>query len=478
MSVRTHLTVVFTGLFGAIVIALAVSLYFLEKNDAYRHLDAALQVATGATAMSAEHELSEHSTKAAGEADIQSVLNETQSAALRDTQILVCEGERCPNFKPGITRRFDLRTVPKAALTNSAVVDGFRISIRTLAAPKFQATYEIYAARPIAPVLAQLEQVRTGLFIFVPVGLAAAGLGGYLLAKRSLRPVEALAEVIERISFSDLSARVNVDSGRGEIALLAARFNALLDRLKEAFDLQRRFMADASHQLRTPVSIALGAAQVTNRIPNAGVADCKESLETVEIQMLQVRRAIDEMLFLSQADSASLKIDLQDMYLDDAVAEAVRAAKPLAVTKRQTIRISNLPEAKCSGDSNLLTQAVLVLLDNAVKFTPAGGEIEISLSRRSTDWVCSVTDNGQGIAESAQPHVFDRFFRENRAGTESTSGAGLGLPIARYIVEHHSGTLRLVESHPGRTIFEIAVPVRADEGDPPEHQANSSAVRI
>jgi signal transduction histidine kinase len=478
VSVRAQLTNVFTALFGAIVIALALSLYFLGKNEAYRQLDAALQVATGATSMSAEHELTEHSTKAAGEADIQSVLSETQSAALRDTQILVCEGDRCSDFKAGLGGHFDLRSVAKASLRNGVVVDGFRISRRTFTVPKFHTTYQVYAAKPIAPVLAQLKQVRIALFIFVPVGLAAAGIGGYFLSKRSLRPLHELAQVIDSISFSDLSARVAVQAGKGEIALLGSRFNALLDRLQQAFDLQRRFMADASHQLRTPTSIALAAAQVTNRDPSPTPTDYKESLQIVENQMLQLRRAVEEMFFLSQADSASLKIDRKEMYLDDAVAEAVRAAKPLAATKRQTVRISNLPEAKCMGDGNLLTQAVLVLLDNAVKFTPAEGTIEVSLFRRGADWICAVADTGIGIAEAAQVHIFERFFRESRPDTESAMGAGLGLAIAKSIVENHSGTLNLVESRPGRTVFEISVPAREDEAATPGHQANSLAVRM
>lgn len=306
--------------------------------------------------------------------------------------------------------------------------------------------------------MTRLKEVRTELIIFVPVGLTIAGFAGYFLAKKSLRTLSRLAQVIERIGSSDLSARVTVEPGSGEIGLLGSRFNALLDRLQQAFDSQRRFVADASHQLRTPISITLAAAQVTNRDPHPTLAGYKESLHIIEKQMLQLRRAVEEMFFLSQADSASFRMDRKELYLDDAVAEAVRAAKPLASARRQTVRISNLPEAKCTGDSNLLTQAVLVLLDNAVKFTPVDGMIDVSLFRRGTDWICSVRDSGIGIAETAQPHVFERFFRENKTSTETIPGAGLGLAIAKSIVDRHDGALRLLESRPGQTVFEIGVP--------------------
>jgi signal transduction histidine kinase len=315
------------------------------------------------------------------------------------------------------------------------------------------------------------------LFVFVPIGLAAAGLGGYLLAKSSLRPLHELTEVIDAISVSDLATRVKVNRGSGEIVLLGSRFNALLDRLQQSFGLQRQFMADASHQLRTPISIALATAQVTNRDPDPTLMDCRESLQILEHQMLQLRRTVEDMFFLSQADAASLTLNLHEMYLDDAISEAVRAAKPLAAAKQQILRISNLLEAKCMGDATLVAQAILVLLDNAVKFTPHEGTIEVSLFKRDHYWICSVTDTGTGISEASQPRIFDRFFRESSPGKQSAAGVGLGLAIAKSIIQNHSGTLRLVESHPGRTTFEIAIPAleHPRASDP---QANSLAVRM
>jgi two-component system heavy metal sensor histidine kinase CusS len=362
-------------------------------------------------------------------------------------------------------------------LKNGSTIDGFRISTRTFRAPKFHTTYSVYAAKPVAPVLAQLERIRLALFVFVPIGLAVASVAGYLLAKSALRPLHELTEVIDRVSVSDLSTRVKVNSGSGEIVLLGSRFNALLDRLQQTFGLQRQFMADASHQLRTPISIALAAAQVTNRDPNPTLMGCRESLQIVEHQMLQLRRTVEDMFFLSQADTASLTLNLQEMYLDDAISEAVRAAKPLAAAKQQTLRISNLPEAKCLGDATLITQAILVLLDNAVKFTPREGAIEASLFKDGDYWVCSVTDTGRGISEEAQPRIFERFFRESKAGQPGIPGAGLGLAIAKSIVENHSGLLRLVESHPGRTSFEMAIPA-LENATPSDVQANSLAVRM
>jgi signal transduction histidine kinase len=276
-----------------------------------------------------------------------------------------------------------------------------------------------------------------------------------------------------------MSARVHVNSG-GEIALLVRRFNSLLDRLEHAFKLQRTFMADASHQIRTPVTAALAAAQVVGRAPNATLQDCKESLAVVENQMSQMRRTIEDMFFLSQADTDSLDIRRQEIFLDDAVSDAVRSARPLAAAKQQTLEVETLPEARCSGDQDLLRQVVLSLMENAIKYTPAGGCIGVSLERRGDHWVCSVTDNGPGISPTAQSQIFERFFRERRPGTESLPGSGLGLAIAKSIMEAHNGSVTLVSSQPGCTTFALAITTTALEAVEcnTRVQANSLAVRM
>jgi signal transduction histidine kinase len=477
MSIRVRLTISFTVLFGAIVIGLAVAAYVLLSGDSYRRLDAGLQVATGATAMSAKHELNEHSTQLAGEKDMQSVLDGAGTAALTDTQILIREGDRNAAYKPAPHYGVDLRAIPPQML-RSGIVSGLRIVSDSFRAPKFNTVYQIYSARPIDSVLARVGKIRIALLFVVSFGVGLAGLAGYLLAKRSLRPLRELAKTVDKVRSSDLSTRVKVSPEDDEIGTLGRRFNSLLDRLEEAFKVQRQFMADASHQIRTPVTVALAAAQVTSQASNADLRECQDSLRIIEHQMLQLRKIVEDMLFLSHADTALLKIDSKEIFLDDAISDALLAAKTLANGKQQALKVNSLPEAECLGDADLLKQAVLILLDNSVKFTPQGGSIEVALSRREKDWVCLVSDSGIGISEAAQPRIFERFFRENSPGNEGAPGAGLGLAIAKSIVENHRGTLRLVESHSGRTTFEIAIPALERDPSPLGVQANSLPVRM
>ncbi|HEX4750831.1 MAG TPA: ATP-binding protein [Bryobacteraceae bacterium] len=475
MSTRAQLSITFGCLFGTLILALALFSYFVRKNDLYRRLDTGLQVASGATAMSAEHELNEHANRASGERDLQDVLNETRSAALNDTEILVCDGQRTAAYKPGRQNVDFCRT--SRSLANTSTTTGMRVAALDLYSAKFRSTYAVYAAKPIEPLLAHLERIRIALFVLLPLGLIAAGIAGYYLASRTLRPLQQLAHTVDRVTSSDMSARVHVKSG-GEIALLVRRFNSLLDRLEQAFKVQRTFMADASHQIRTPVTAALVAAQVARRALSATLEDYRESLAVVENQMSLLRRTIEDMFFLSQADTASLEIQRQEVFLEDAVSDAVHSARPLAAAKQQTLKVEALPEARCSGDQDLLRQVVLILLDNAIKYTPVGGCIGVSLGRRDDDWVCSVTDNGPGISPSAESRIFERFFREERPGTESLPGSGLGLAIGKSIMEAHSGSVTLVSSQPGCTTFALAIPADEVIQRNARAQANSLAVRM
>ncbi|HSU58544.1 MAG TPA: ATP-binding protein [Bryobacteraceae bacterium] len=479
VSIRARLTLYFTVLFGVIVVGLAVASYLLFAHDTYSKLDSALRIAVSTTASLGEHEMNESPTKAAAEAELQSVLLEKHNTPLPDTQILVREGDRQAAYKPDeLPTTPDLPKIPAAQLNRASDLQGLRIAHRRLDIPKFNARYQISAAKPLAPVQAEISDFRIALLILVPLGLGLAALAGYLLARRSLSPLRELTETIAATTSSDLTAGVNLTTSQDEIGRLARQFNRLLERLEIAFTSQRRFMADASHELRTPVSVALSAAQVTVRDPHRSVSDCDEALEVIEHQMLRLRRIVDDMLFLSQADVASPGKDNSELFLDEAVSEASRSASALARAKQQNLILDELPEARCLGDQDLLTRAILILLDNAIKFTPPGGEIRVGLQRRATYWVCSVTDSGVGIPEAAQPHIFERFFRGDSPTGQTNTGAGLGLAIARSIVESHAGNIRLVSSRPGATSFEIAIPALDLPMKPPGIQAKSFAVRM
>ena len=198
------------------MLAIAIAAYIFVRNDAYLRLDAALQVATGATAMSAAHELGEHPTKLGGERDLQLVLEEGGSSALADTEILVREGYRTPD-KSGTPHSFDLRNIPPEKLANGVTFHGSRIATRNLVAPKFNTVYQVYAAKPITSALAPLVRIRIGLFVSRSDRAQPSGGSGYLLAKKSLHPLKQLAQTVDGVTYSDLSARVKLSDIDDEI---------------------------------------------------------------------------------------------------------------------------------------------------------------------------------------------------------------------------------------------------------------------
>jgi heavy metal sensor kinase len=476
-STKTRLTLYFTALFGAIVVCLALASYLLVTRADYSDLDSGLHVAVVATAMSAEHELSEHAEQRDGEADLRTILDESLSNSLPDTQIMIREGARTFAYKGGKPGSADLRKIASSKLQSMRDVDGLRVAVLPLHVAKFGIDYQIFAASSLDPVVERLNVLRRMLLVCVPLGLALAAFAGYLLSRRALAPLNDLTRTIETVTSSDLSARVRIAAADNDLGRLAKRFNCLLDRLESAFNAQRQFMAEASHQLRTPLTVALSSVQVTARDGTRSVADCDGSLSLVETQLLRLRRIIDNMLFLSQADATSLRIEKREFYLDDAVSEAVQAANAMARPKRQTVKIEQLPEARCLGDEELVKQAVLILLENAVKYTQDGGHIAVHLQPAGRYWSCRVSNNGMMIPEADRAHIFERFYRGKTADVEKTAGSGLGLAIARTIAQTHEGSLELVKSGDDGTIFELRIPacVEASTG---QDQAKSFAVRI
>lgn len=286
-----------------------------------------------------------------------------------------------------------------------------------------------------------------------------------------------MAKTIGAITTADLSARVAVDAP-SDLSWLEVSFNSLLERLEKAFHFQRQFMADASHELRTPLTVALSATQVTRRDRLSTPEECEETLSLVEQQIHKLSNIVDNLLFLSRADSSSLQMERHKFYLDDVLSDAARSARALAKAKQQTLQLTELPEAPCMGDESLINQAVLILLDNAVKYTPVAGEISVALLREQANWRCRVWNSGPGIPAAAQTHIFERFYRAQSGKDTKVSGSGLGLPIARSIAELHGGTLRLLESGVNGTTFELSLPVLMDDESETQNYAKSLAVKI
>jgi len=327
------------------------------------------------------------------------------------------------------------------------------------------APYVIVAIQHPGAEEAVLRTFLEAVAIAIPLALVLAGAGGYFLARKSLAPVVAMSGQATRISAERLDLRLPVANPRDELGQLATAFNALLSRLEAAFRQQRQFMADASHELRTPVAILRAEADVALSRPDRSPAEYRESLEVVRDAAGRLTHVVDDLFMLARADAGQYPLSPEDLYLEELLADCVRAMRSLA--ERRGVRLEYAPgaEAPWRGDEALLRHLVLNLLDNAIKHTPTGGLVAVELATEESAYAIRVRDTGAGVPPEAQSHIFDRFYRADRARSRAeatmTSGAGLGLAIARWIAEAHGGTVTLESTGPEGSTFLVKLPAAA-----------------
>jgi heavy metal sensor kinase len=351
-------------------------------------------------------------------------------------------------------------------LTLDDAAGGYRVHVRP--APLDGPPMRLIAAYPLHDTEAALDRIRHAFAVVVPLLLVVASAGGYFLARRSLSPVAAMAERASAIGASTLHERLPVPVQDDELGGLARVINDLLDRLERAFAQQRRFMADASHELRTPTAILRTEADVTLSRDARPEAEYRASVGVMRDAARRLTRIVDDLFLLARADAGHQVVRADDMHVEDVVDDAVRAMRPLADQRGVRLALQGVVEAPMRGDADLIGRLVLNLLDNAVKYSPIGGVVSVELAATDAGWTITITDAGPGIPADAHERVFERFFRvdvaRSRVEQSATSGAGLGLAIARRIAEAHGGTLVLAASSPGCTVFCATLPAGAASG--------------
>lgn len=469
-SIRFQLTVWYVAVLGAILGLFSVGLYTLVANSVSERVDGTLESATQVAALALNHEIEEHGGRELGEESVRLVLNTMHQTSFPRPAILVRDGQRLVAEKPGsagmpaevLTTRLPAGHTGLITITsNSGEV--FRIAVASVSVPFIGAKYEVIANESLSSMEAELSSLRENLLVLVPVCLIIAAAGGYMLARKSLAPVLAMAKTADQISSHNLDQRLTVANPNDELGLLAETFNRLFSRLQQTFRQQRQFMADASHELRTPISVALTATQVNLDPRTQNIDDLYEALEVVQAQLRRLRRVVEDMFTLARADTSAYSPARESFYLDEVVMESVRAARVLGQGRHVQVDSARVAtDTPYIGDEGLIRQMVLILLDNAVKYTENGGNVSISLQASGDGYDISVTDTGRGIPEMDQPHIFDRFYRVDKARSRSDAGmgggAGLGLSIAKWIADLHRGAIELVHSGPDGSTFRVFLP--------------------
>jgi heavy metal sensor kinase len=322
-------------------------------------------------------------------------------------------------------------------------------------------TYILVILQSLHPQEEMLEEVTSTFAWVIPIAIVLASVGGYFLARKSLAPVVAMSRQAGRIGAANLHERLAVQNDRDELGQLARSFNSLLDRLSQSFERQQRFMAGASHELRTPVAILRGEAEVALSQQSRSPEEYRESLGVLHQEAERLTHIVDDLFTLTRADAGQYPLQPRDFYLDELVAECVHSARTLALAKKISLNFEEASESPIHADESLLRRMILNLLDNAIKSTAEGGRVTVTCSRAGEEYALSIMDTGGGIPADLQPRIFERFFRADKARSRAENdggGAGLGLSISRWIAEAHHGSLELARSDSIGSTFTAYLP--------------------
>jgi two-component system OmpR family sensor kinase len=334
--------------------------------------------------------------------------------------------------------------------------DGVRVAVVPLTAAGRE--YTVAVAHDLDEQADRLEAAARAVFFGIPAALVIAAAGGYLLARKSLAPVIAMSVKARQIGAETLGQRIEVGDAPDELAFLASTLNDLLERLQRSFESQRRFMADASHELRTPISVIQGEADVILSRADRSAAEYRESMDVMRKSSRRLTRIVEDLFLLARTDAGSYPTSKSRVDLEEAILDCVRIMRSIAAAKGVEVTCEVPRDSIVIADADLLHRLLLNLIDNAVKFTGDGGRVRIDVTRSENVHEIRVRDSGPGIAPADQPRVFDRFFRGERI-RGATTGAGLGLPIARWIAEAHGGSVAIESSDAKGTTFLVTLPI-------------------
>jgi len=320
-------------------------------------------------------------------------------------------------------------------------------------------SYLVQIAAPLDDFYEALHRFGMLLLVSIPILLLCAAGGGYWLSRRALAPFDQITQTARSVSIQNLSSRLVVPQSRDVLQRLSETFNSMLERLEAAFKKITQFTADASHELRTPVAVMRTRAELSLRKTRT-VDEYREALTQIHTDLEKTSDLVEKLMLLARADYGAEVLQLSSANLGEIVRDACSQGRTLSENKQISF-YEQMPDFPVwvKADAHALRRLFLILIDNAVKYTPTGGQIEVFVATDNGSALAVVRDTGIGIAPEDLPNVFERFYRADKARSRESGGVGLGLSIGRWIVETHGGTIE-VQSSPGHgSIFQVRLPL-------------------
>ena len=468
-SVRTRLTLWYASVLAVSLVAFALLVYYAAARIFYERQDESLRSTAETVASAYLQELEEEGSIAkANEVVLAQMVFPNRYVEVVDPDGRVVAQS---NNLSGHPLTLSATTLSEARLrsvgfmiskTNNSESLGVRVAVVPLSRNSNNPFGFAVVAESLNVIEDGLRRLRRDFFAGVPLVLLVASLGGYFLARKSLQPLALMNAQTQRITAENLTSRLDVPNPRDEVGQLATTINALLARLDATFSEQQRFIADASHELRTPLAVLRGETEVALE-QDRGVEDYQESLALIKDEAERLTRIVENLFILARQPVDQHSIMKEPLRLNEVVSECVRSAQVLATQRGLRLHLDGVKsEVNFTGDDELLKRMLLNLLDNAVKYTAPGGEVSVALSTQNGSARIIVTDTGIGIPAADRPRIFDRFYRVDKARSRALGGAGLGLSIAKWIVEAHGGTIAVQSAPKQGSEFIVELPLKAD----------------
>ena len=390
-----------------------------------------------------EHELREHS-EIRTEADFSQVFDQRGNWIYR-TPLMVRYDVPLPSRGSPSIYNFQTRGLPLRVLVSEVTLDG--------------QAYGIQVATPMDGFYGALNEFKWLILALSPFLLILASAGGYWMSQRALTPVDEITRAAQNINAKNLSKRLNVRQSGDELQRLSETLNGMLERLEAAFSRITRFTADASHELRTPLALMRTLTEVSLRT-SASVSEYREAQGQILEELEKTSGMVEKLMLLARADAGVETLRRSQVDLAESLREVCKQGRTLAQAKQMIFQedIVEVP-VMVEGDRDALHRLFLILIDNAVKYTPPKGVITVSLTNNDGFAFAEVRDTGIGIASEDLPHIFDRFYRTDKARSRELGGVGLGLSIARWETETHGGTIQIESALGKGSVFQVRLPL-------------------
>jgi heavy metal sensor kinase len=451
VRIRTRLTIWYAAALTLIVLGVSGFVVWRLRADLMQSVDASLTVRSQQTTVAVEDPLDVEETIDLELFDVPDLVAPPGTV----TQVIGSDGRLMRSMGDGISTAL---LGPRAARSLRGPVRFVRESgtetYRCLATRLERSDSTLVVCDSLAPVERTTRGLLGLLAIAIPVGIAMSVALGYWLAGRGLRPIDRMTRDAAAIGADDVGKRLDQPASDDEVGRLGRTLNGMLDRLQQAIVEQRRFTSDASHELRTPLAVMRTEIDVALRSPDAS-PDARTVLASMREEVDRMTRIVDDLLTLARADEG--RLDLVGAEID--LAEVARSVgERLAPTTNGTTIDVDASRAIVWGDRDRLDQLVSNLIDNAVKHSPDGGRVRVSVRSDAGSALLVVTDDGPGIAADDLPRVFDRFYRSDASRSRATGGAGLGLAICRTIARAHRGDVEAHSPHGSGAVFTVRLP--------------------